>query len=357
MGSGRSALRGAIIGLGNVAVHAHLPEWLSRRDVELVAAADVRPARQREWHARVPDATWYESASALLAHTDLDFVDICTPPSSHAAVIREALERGRHVLCEKPLVGSLDELRAVKQLSRDTGRVLHTVHNWHHAPIVQRTSEFIAAGAIGRVSHAVWHTLRMRPASTAAGGDNWRLDPQIAGGGILSDHGWHVCYILQNWIASAPTAVSATLQTRRHIASPVEDTASVRLYFDNDATADILLTWAADERRNWAELTGAHGNIELHDHLLVLKQAGGEQRWPFASGLSDGSQHPEWFHPVAEQFLAAISSRVVEDANLEEASLCVAVEALARESNRHGGATLTLPRTVTEESIRRGSAL
>jgi predicted dehydrogenase len=351
-------LRGAIIGFGNVAIHAHLPEWVSRRDVELVAAADVRPARQRECRARLPGAAWYDSATALLADADLDldFVDICTPPSTHAAVICEALERGLHVLCEKPLVTSLEDLRAVSKLSRDTGRVLHTVHNWHHAPIVQRTSEFIAAGAIGRVSRAVWHTLRMRPASTAADGDNWRLDPRIAGGGILSDHGWHVCYILQSWIASAPTAVSATLQTRRHTAAPVEDTASLRLHFP-DATADVLLTWAADERRNWAELTGDCGRIELHDHLLVLRQPGGEQRWPFASGLSDGSQHPEWFHPVAEQFLAAINGRADENTNLEEASLCVAVEALARESNRHGGATLTLPRTVTAASIRPGTAL
>ena len=99
-------VRGAIIGLGNVAVHGHLPGWLSRPDVEIVAVSDMRPARRAVGAERLPGARWFDSAESLLADARLDFVDICTPPSSHATLIRAALERGVHVLCEKPLVGS-----------------------------------------------------------------------------------------------------------------------------------------------------------------------------------------------------------------------------------------------------------
>src|ERR671937_570203 len=106
-------LKGAIVGLGNAAMHGHLPSWLSRDDVEIVAVADISPARRAAWAARSPNARWYDSAEALLADVEVDFVDICTPPSSHAALTRAALKRGRHVLCEKPLVGSLEELRAL----------------------------------------------------------------------------------------------------------------------------------------------------------------------------------------------------------------------------------------------------
>src|SRR5712691_12298246 len=104
-------LRGAMIGFGNVAVHGHLPGWLGRRDALIVAVTDAEPARQAEWAARLPASRWYDSAAALLADDGLAFVDICTPPSSHAALIREALDRGRHAISEKPLVPSLDELR------------------------------------------------------------------------------------------------------------------------------------------------------------------------------------------------------------------------------------------------------
>src|SRR5713101_4307661 len=160
-------LRGAMIGFGNVAVHGHLPGWLARRDARIVAVTDAEPARQAEWAARLPASRWYDSTPALLADDELDFVDICTPPSSHAALIRAALDRGRHVLCEKPLVGSLEELVALRARAVGAGRVLHTVHNWHHAPIVQRTAELVAEGAIGRVIHADWQTLRTRPAAAA----------------------------------------------------------------------------------------------------------------------------------------------------------------------------------------------
>jgi predicted dehydrogenase len=336
-------LRGAVIGLGNVAVRGHLPGWLSHRDVEIVAVTDIHPSRRAECQARLPGARWYDSSVALLDEAPLDFVDICTPPSSHAGLIRAAVGHGLHVLCEKPLVGSIEDLRAVVALAAEAGRVLHTVHNWHHAPIVQQTRELVDEGAIGRVTHAAWQTLRTRPAAVAEGADNWRLDPRIAGGGVLTDHGWHVCYILHRWIGAAPTAVSARLETRRHTGSAVEDTATLHLDFP-EATADVLLTWASDERRNWAELGGTAGIIELHDDTLVLRRSRGEQRWSFPSGLSDGSQHPEWFHAVADQFLAEVAGRASERANLAEASICVAVDALARESSRRGGDALPLPR-------------
>lgn len=343
---GSPMLRGGIVGLGNVALHGHVPGWLSRGDVEIVAATDTDPARRAAAAERLPACRWYDSTDRLMADAELDFVDICTPPSSHAALIRAALEHGLHVLCEKPLVGSLEDLRALVELAAGTARVLHTVHNWHHAPIVRQTRALVAGGAIGRVTAATWQTLRTRPAAAAdGGGSNWRVDPRIAGGGVLTDHGWHVCYILHRWIGAMPTAVSARLETRRHASWRVEDTATLRLRFP-DAIADVLLTWAADVRQNLARLTGTAGTIEILDDTLVLRGAGSEQRWSFASGLSDGSQHPDWFHAVADRFVAGVSGEALDGANLAEASLCVAVETLARESHRRGSEELPLPLAV-----------
>jgi predicted dehydrogenase len=342
-------LRGGIIGLGNVAVHGHLPGWLSRRDVEIAGATDAVPGR-RALAAELPAGRWYESAERLMDDAELHFVDICTPPSSHAALIRKALERGLHVLCEKPLVASPDELRRLADLAASRGRVLHTVHNWHHAAIVQQTLALLADGAIGGVTGATWQTLRTRPAAAAGGGsDNWRVDPAVAGGGVLTDHGWHVCYLLQRWMGAPPVAVSARLETRRHTSWAVEDTATLRIRFP-DSVAEVLLTWAADARRNWAELTGKDGTIELADDTLILRRGGSERRWAFPAGLSDGSQHPDWFHAVAEKFLAEIAGEAEPNTNLAEASICVAVEALARESDRRGGAELPLSTVWTARS-------
>jgi len=330
--------RGAIIGLGNVALHGHLPGWRRRRDVEIVAVTDVRPEQHALVSAHAPLARWYPTAAELVAEASVDFVDICTPPSSHAPLIRQALERGRHVLCEKPLVSAPDDLPPLARLAEKTGRALHTVHNWHHAPIVRRTAELIREGRIGRVTHVIWHTLRSRPALAGdqRSGGNWRVDPAIAGGGVLSDHGWHVFYVIQRWIGVPPVAVSARLERRRHTAWNVEDTASVRVTYP-EAIAEILLTWASDVRRNWAEVGGTAGTLELHDDTLVLKSDGPDASWSCPPPMSDGSHHPDWFDAVASEFLAEMSGAVPRGANLAEARLCLALEQAARESSRQGG--------------------
>jgi len=333
-------LRGAVIGLGNVAIHGHLPGWLGRPDVRISAAADSRPAQRAECEARIPGARWYDSPEDLLAREPLDFVDISTPPSSHAPLILRALGRGLHVLCEKPLVRGPDELRQVAGAAASAGRVLHTVHNWHYAPILSLAADLICDGEIGPVRRIVWETLRTRPAA-AGSAANWRVDPAIAGGGVLSDHGWHVFYILPAWVGERPRSVGARLETRRHTAFAVEDTASVRLEFTH-ASAEILLTWAAEERRNRVEVEGSEGRIELRDDTLVLTGKGGERRWPGLPALSDGSHHPDWFQTVAGRFLAAIAGQAPAEDNLAEAALCCEIEHLARESSRRGGGQLPL---------------
>jgi len=334
--------RGALIGLGNVAVHGHLPGWQARRDCEIVAATDVSPVRQAECAARLPAARWHDSVESLLAREALDFVDICTPPSSHAPLIEAALARGVHVLCEKPLVSARDELARLAGLARSAGAVLHTVHNWHHAPLVRATDAVIRAGRIGQVRLVSWQTLRTQPAAVAAG-DGWRVNPAIAGGGVLADHGWHVSYVIPRWVGEAPVAVSARLETRRHHRFAVEDTATVRLHFER-AVADVVLTWAADSRENRAWVIGTEGRIDIEDDTLVVTAAGREERRPCPPALSDGSQHPDWFTAVAEEFLARLEARDdrASSPNLEEAAVCVAIECLARESSRRGGERLAL---------------
>jgi predicted dehydrogenase len=334
-------LRGAIVGLGRAAAHTHLPGWRQREDLEIVAGSDTRAEQRDVLRTHLPGARWYDSPIELMDRESLHFLDICTPPASHAALVRAALERGLHVLCEKPLVCTLDELTSLTRLATAADRVLHTVHNWHHAPIIRQTRELVREGAIGRVRHVVWQTLRSRPASGDGGNGDWRVDPAIAGGGVLVDHGWHAFYIVAGWIGQTPTAVKARLETRRHVQWPVEDTAAIGLTFP-EATAEILLTWAADVRRNRAEIRGDEGTLSLEDDILVMRRPGRpphEQRWRCPPSLSEGGYHPDWFERVADRFLTAINGAVPRAENLAEASLCATLVSLARESSRQGQTT------------------
>lgn len=336
------SLRGAIIGLGNVAVHGHLPGWLERPDVEIVAAADTRAARRQELHKHLPRAHWYASLDALLAGEVLDFVDICTPPATHAELIRAALQHGVHILCEKPLVSRREDLDVVGELLAQDHRVLATVHNWHQAPIIRKVCELLRQGAIGEIRRCTWQTLRTKPASAVETQDgNWRIDPAMAGGGVLMDHGWHAFYVLYGWLGQVPDRISARLETRRYIEWPIEDTATVRLEF-SAATAEVFVTWASHERKNWASLEGTRGMIRIEGDTVVLTASsvkGDEIRWVCPPALSTGSHHPDWFGGVASEFVSEVTgTSTVTSRSLAEASLCVTLEALAQESSRQSGA-------------------
>lgn len=333
-------LRGAFIGFGNVAAKGHLPGWQSRDDVRIVAATDALAARRDAFLHACADRRWYDSVENLVSSESLDFVDICTPPSSHTALIKQALEADLHVLCEKPLVTRLADAQLVTAAAAKAGRVVHVVHNWLKAPICLKVSALIAEGAIGRIRAIRWRTLRTQPAVAVApdGVANWRVDPAIAGGGILFDHGWHALYCVVRW-AGAPRAIAATLEKRRFREWPLEDTATVALDLGS-GIGEIFLTWAGEERANTIEIEGEQGRIDVAGERLVLTTPAGEQRWSCPPALSEGSHHQDWFVGVAEDFQAAVTRG--GRGNLEEAVLCAQLMDLAQQSSARGGVPLSV---------------
>lgn len=336
--------RGAIVGLGNVAVHGHLSGWEGCDRAEIVAAADALESRLVQQRGRLAGARFYTDVESLLSSEALDFIDVCTPPGTHAAIAHLALRRGVHVLCEKPLVLSLEELRLVGDAQAKRGCVLYTVHNWRYAPIIMKATNLIQRGQIGAVRRVRWETFRHGPVLSAVQGaqsDNWRLDPGMAGGGVLIDHGWHAFYIILHWVGEGPQTVIASLEKREHPDWPVEDTATLQLGFP-EAEADVFLTWAASRRANRAAIEGTRGTIRVEDDTLILADGRGEKSWRFEQPLSQGSYHPEWFCQVREDFLSEISGGTQKGENLAMASLCVQLVQLAKESHSRGGQPLAV---------------
>lgn len=331
-------LKGAFIGFGNVAEKGHVPGWLARDDIAIVAAADAVKARRDAFLAAVPEGRWYDTVDALLAGEKLDFVDLCTPPGSHAALIERLLGAGINVLCEKPLVTRAAGAAAIAKAAARAKRTVHTVHNWLEAPISRHVSALVDSGALGAVRRIDWETLRTQPAVTVAipGAANWRVDPAMAGGGILFDHGWHALYCVMRWAGGAPRAVAAALETRRFKEWPLEDTATVDIDF-GVVEGRIFLTWTADARVNRIEIEGARGRLRVDGADVVLESPERNERWSLPA-LSEGSHHPDWFAGVAEDFCRAMTTG--GSGNLDEAVRCARLIDLAQRSSAQGGARL-----------------
>ena len=332
-------LRGAFIGFGNVAANGHMPGWRARDDVRIVAATDAVPSRRDAFLAACPDSRWFDTADGLLSGERLDFVDICAPPASHAALIERALDAGLHVLSEKPLVTRVDDAARLASSAARAGRVLHTVHNWLHAPICLEISALVDGGAVGAVRSVRWRTLRTQPATavSAPGVANWRVDPKLAGGGILIDHGWHALYCVARW-AGVPVSVSARLETRRFHDQPLEDTATLDL-----ETASGRATSFSPGPQMSAPIRsrsrGSRARIHVAGDSVVLKSGAQQRRWTSPS-LAEGSHHPDWFGGVTADFLAA--AKAAAKAISKRRCHAPALIDAAQRSSAAGGAWLAL---------------
>lgn len=336
--------RGAFVGFGQIAVHGHWPAYAESSAVEIVAVVDASAARRAAAQTLRPDLKSYGTLEELLSAETLDFVDICTPPSSHAEIAEKALQKGWHVLCEKPLVLSVTDYLRLAGLAQAQGKTLFTVHNWKYAPIIQRALEWIRRGRIGAVWHVELFTLRANvckgTAQGAAGGsgapEDWRTRRDTAGGGILVDHGWHAFYLLLNLAGALPQRILAKMHTGSENPEAMEDTVQAIVQFP-EGDGYIHLTWKAKMRRNAATVHGHQGTILIDDDRLLLTTTGGDREEVlFPKGLSAGSHHEDWFRALLPDFLEEMQNPAQRGKNLREAGWVTALMASAYESNLKG---------------------
>jgi predicted dehydrogenase len=333
-----SALRGALVGFGGVAEKGHLPGCLRDPRFEICAVVDpAQAARERAARTSGDRVRAYASLAACLASERLDFVDIATPPSEHLQAIESATAAGLHVLVEKPLALTLEDAVRVQNAAHRAEVALTVVHNWHHAPHFRAAREALEAGAIGTPFEVEFVTERTEPAG--GGGQSWRLDAKIAGGGILVDHGWHQLYLARALLGGRdPLSVQAVTERRRWTTYSVEDTASVRVSYRGGARARLRLTWAAPRRRTLVTIHGESGILRVESGGVVVAARGEPERpWPVERDAPDDSYHASWFPRVLDAFASAVREPDSALANQREALLCQAViDAAYRSAERTG---------------------
>lgn len=333
-------IKGVMVGLGNVALNGHLPAYRESGKVRIVAGVDFSPERRKLFQDAMPGVPALASLDEC-KELDFDFVDVSTPPHTHFAVVRQALEQGRHVLCEKPLVLSEADFAALQALASKQDRLLMPIHNWKFAPICRKITEIARSGALGEIRHCAWFVLRSGPSVTTEA-ENWRLDPSKSGGGILIDHGWHAFYLVLEWLQRAPKTVQATLEKRQYENLPVEDTAKVRIEFDGGpASSEIFLTWASRLRRNWGVIEGSEATLQIEDDSLKISpndRSAAPRSFSFPLALSQGSHHPDWFGFVIDEFLSELNDPAKRGRALGVARTCLALIERSKESSEKGAA-------------------
>nr|WP_296073376.1 Gfo/Idh/MocA family oxidoreductase [uncultured Actinoplanes sp.] len=168
-----------VVGAGAIAQRVHLPCLIAHEGIGRVLVMDPDERAMR----RVTGIFPVEPYAGKLADVPADLAVICTPPRSHAALVRAALTAGMDVICEKPLVTSAADATELVRLAQDKGKRLFPCYTNRFRPDVQRLRDLIRTGELGVVSEvrADWSRRAGVPAS--AGG--WES-------GVLWDLGSHL---------------------------------------------------------------------------------------------------------------------------------------------------------------------
>ena len=124
------SMRGAMVGLGHVALEGHLPAWKKRNDFTISAGVDPSAERREAFQSLAPGIPAYATLEECLSSHELDFADVCAPPHAHFGIAETALRSNLHVLCEKPLVLKEEELGVLELLSRNAGRAIVSRMVW-----------------------------------------------------------------------------------------------------------------------------------------------------------------------------------------------------------------------------------
>jgi predicted dehydrogenase len=291
----RTDIRAGIVGLGNIGrYHA---ERLREHDVSLVGGMDVA-AEARTRFGRRYDVDVYDDHHEF--YETVDAVIITTPNKYHEEYAVDALERGIHVLLEKPLAHSLESAERIAAAAADSDAHCLVGFNNRFANTVQIIKNRIERGEVGEVNHIEANYVRRRG---IPGRGSWFTRRQIAGGGSLIDLGVHAID-LSLFFLDYPDVAEVTGVTRSEFGG-LEEYAYLDMWgddagpagFDVDDSASAFIR-TADGRTVSLEVAWATNRPENNEFVIhgtksaaVFDLLGGELSFHAASNV--GPDHLE----------------------------------------------------------------
>ncbi len=196
----------AIIGCGNIANCAHIPNYLKLDNVEIKYFCDIIPERADRAVEKYGCGKAVYDYKELLGHDDIDIVSVCTHNDFHAPISIDFMRDGKDVLCEKPAARTVEEALEMQKVAHETGRLLSIGVVNRFCDTVNHIKDLIADGELGEV-YQVYVSFRAHRSIPGLGGDF--TQKAKSGGGVLID--WGVHYLdLTLYCLGEPTPITCS---------------------------------------------------------------------------------------------------------------------------------------------------
>jgi len=301
-----------IIGAGGIA-RTHAQAYSTIPSTALIAVADIVDEKARDLAQKFGVKAWYADYKEMLRQRGLQIVSICTPPWLHKQMVLEAIEAGKHVVCEKPMALSLKEADEMVEAAKRAGLKLAVDFQNRYLPQHQKAKELLDGGLIGRLFQVrcrVGYPILDALPPTAPMRE-WLFNPEKSGGGVLMDIGSHWIDLTRWFVGSNAKTVSALVGTFSEDIRSVEDNAMILCEFENGVQGLIDVSWTQRGGFWFVELYGLDGTMVCNgpQPIMMYTEKGSVPPWVRKAWVSPRLEPAEEPHKwLIREFVEAVKN-------------------------------------------------
>jgi predicted dehydrogenase len=221
---------------------------IERPELSLAAVCERDPARAADVVQRISGVPVLGDLDAVLLHPGVDAVIVATPPRTHHALVKRALEAGKHVLVEKPLATCTEEARELVEMGEQRDLVVMPGHTFVYSPAVNKVRELIREGVLGDVYFVTSSRMNL---------GKYQAD------GVVCDLAPHDLSILLHWLERPITQIATS--ARSVFQEGVPETAFLSLQFEGGTAANVQISWLAPRKVRQMVVVGSKRMVVYDD--------------------------------------------------------------------------------------------
>ena len=256
-------IKWGIIGCGDVAEVKSGPAFNKTENSELIGVMRRNGVKAKDFAQRHNVSFWTDNADDLLNNDDINSIYIATPPSTHLEYALKALSLHKNVYLEKPMALTSKEAEIIGEAVKSSRGKLSVAHYRRKLPAFIKVKELIDENAIGKILIADIQILQPKKSKLIANSEeNWRLDPQVSGGGLFYDIAPHQIDLMYHYFGAFKNISGLSTSSTSEM---IEDTVNGIIRFENGVQFRGIWNFVGNElySKEQCIIYGTQGSISF----------------------------------------------------------------------------------------------